>query len=493
MLPPLQSSVGILEGTRIPVTRIEVCFSSCMYSTCFVFPLPNSFGKSHLSEDIRRELYQKTGAPIHSAYALPQLLDIYDNNNLVVSSIHKWQTIASICLSRWTGATFLPISFSEASWTGLLNVRSCQYEPALIDLLPPDCQQALPLLSDFYSATNNLHILESKKANEKAANTYWERWPELRGPACQLFLGLGDGACANIGSKCSTASRIAVTIGTSAAARVCLPLPISCSDATTSGMNTTAIHIPPGLFCYRIDRNHVLLGGALTDGGSVVEWTCDLLNLSASPESFQICMDKVQMLLENDYTSSSQSSSLLSDENEESKPHSSGLTFLPFLSGERSTGYRDGATGAILGFTRETTPAHLLKSSLEGVTLRLNAVVKLIQMAMYEMHKEFEPRDSPCIVASGKALEVNALWRQMLSDCSALKMVMDQDTEEGTSRGVAIAVGAALGAGSLGAHFVDEPLHVSHMSEPNEAAKIYWKQATDSQEVFLESVSPLFS
>jgi gluconokinase len=84
--------------------------------------------------------------------------------------------------------------------------------------------------------------------------------PELR--TAQLFLGIGDGACANIGSKCLTGSRIAVTIGTSAAAWVCL----------RSGLSSSIITVPNGLFCYRVDKSHILVGGgALTDGGSVIE------------------------------------------------------------------------------------------------------------------------------------------------------------------------------------------------------------------------------
>jgi hypothetical protein len=100
------------------------------------------------------------------------------------------------------------------------------------------------------------------------ANPYWERWPELRATSthydneqmqqCRMFLGIGDGAAANCGSKCdayssSDGTRIAVTVGTSAAARVCLPLPIETSPSNK-------IVIPFGLFCYRIDKSQVLVG-----------------------------------------------------------------------------------------------------------------------------------------------------------------------------------------------------------------------------------------
>ena len=453
--------------------------------------------RSQLSEDDMQQMYQKTGAPIHSAYALPQLLAIYDSNKKALSLDHKWQTIASICVSRWTGAKFLPISFSEASWTGLLNFRTCEYESSIVNLLPEPCRRALPMLADFSDRKHpglRYGISKQQSKNVAASNPYFLRWPELRGSSddsggdgCRLFLGLGDGACANIGSKCSTANRIAVTIGTSAAARVCLPFPVVDEESTTT------IRVPRGLFCYRVNRAHILVGGALTDGGCVVEWASSLLNFS-SKEALNECMAKVEELVQEDYSHTKSAA-------HEGTPQRQKLTMVPFLSGERSTGYRDGATGAMIGLTRETTPAHLLKSCLEGVTLRLQAVLHLIQKTMRNISindnsERNQTTGSSCtIIASGKALEVNSLWRQMLSDCSGLEVIMDNETEDGTSRGVALAVAVALnatGSSSGSVHFTDEPIVVSTQSTPNSLSKNYWKQAADSQDVFIDTISPLY-
>ena len=101
----------------------------------------------------------------------------------------------------------------------------------------------------------------------------------------------------------------------------------------------------------------------------MVEWASDLLNIS-STEALSECMSKVEGLLQEDYEHAANQS--LHDDGKASRHH---ISMIPFLSGERSTGFRDGATGAIIGLTRETTPAHLLKGCLEGVTLRLKAVL----------------------------------------------------------------------------------------------------------------------
>jgi gluconokinase len=425
--------------------------------------------RNELGPEGLEQLYQNTGAPIHSAYALPQLRELYQSRPDQAQQIFKWQTIASLCLSQWSGTKTLPISYSEASWTGLLNFRDCAYDYTATELLPQGCLGTLPALADFTDSIPGIPEYASLDSKQHS-NPYWSQWPELRGTP--LFLGVGDGACANIGSKCSTASRIAVTIGTSAAARVCLRQGIGCS-----------IQVPKGLFCYRVDQCHVLVGGALTDGGSVIEWAAELLNLSTE-EAFLNCVNRIEQLSIIDYASSSSSSS--------SSITDTGVTMIPFLSGERSTGYRDGATGAIMGLTRNTTPAHFFKACLESVSLRLRAILELIVQAR---GGEDEP---PRIVASGKALESNALWRQMVADSSGLEVLLDLETVEGTSRGVARLVAVALAAAAANKNektsdfLLEEEIQTCKSSKPRARAHSYFNQAAKSQETFLDAMSPLY-
>eukprot|EP00980_Cylindrotheca_fusiformis_P012231 scaffold2983_cov123-Cylindrotheca_fusiformis.AAC.1 len=425
-----------------------------------------------LGEEGREKLYQNTGAPIHSSYAIPQLRVFYRDHPDLAKQIDHWTTIASLCISRWTGKKGLAISYSEASWTGLLNFRECAYEESALSLLPTGCKEdSLPKLEDTSSSPVMIpEDFTDQASADSSKNPYWKRWPELR--KASLFLGIGDGACANVGSKAVTESRIAVTIGTSAAARICLKQPMHDKDFV----------VPSGLFCYRIDRNHVLVGGALTDGGSVVEWASQLLNLTGK-QDFQDCMTKVRKLGEEDYLEST------------STP-ASNLSMIPFLSGERSTGFRGGATGAMVGLTRATTPAHFLKSSLEGVTLRLRAVLQLL----LEARNRGPTSDLPIVMASGKALEENDLWRQMIADSSGLQVVLDPGTFEGTSRGVARLVSLALsstrsksGNDNGSSSLSEEELHDTSKSCPRPNAKSYFDQAAAMQDEFISTMSPFFT
>ena len=452
-------------------------------------------------------MYQRTGAPLHASYALPQLRAFYSNkaNEAIAKTIDKWGTISAICLYRWSGRPQIqmPISYSEASWTGLLNFRTSAWDDQMVDLVET-CDgvtqysddtmlvdeeytegiDLLPPLVDFDAALPFLREGIPRYNDDRSENIYWERWPELQSYPVNLFFGVGDGAAANIGSKCSGfatsgnsvgSQRIAVTVGTTAAARVCLSLPLS-----SPGAREKNITIPPGLFCYRVHRDRIIVGGALTDGGSVIEWARSLLSLH-SIESFDACLSQVSKVyeLKRSVTGSS------------SAEHGE-VTMIPFLTGERSTGFRDGAQGCISGLTRESTPNHLMYACLESVILRVCCVIQLIHRVCTSQCVEEEHPNNCIIVASGKALERNSLWRQMLADCSSMDVVIDQDLNEGTSRGVAMLMAASLNQADCFATFnnVDEALNISGIEQPNAVASERWKNAMLAQESLIEAIAP---
>lgn len=412
--------------------------------------------KHSLGVEKENELYQRTGAPIHPAYALPQLKSMYEKKDL---DVKIWTTIASLCISEWTGQDIfsMPISFSEASWTGMMNFRSGEWEKDVIELLPKCCNDALPSISE--------------EIFDGICKVYKERWPEMA--QSKFILGFGDGACANIGSKCTNEERIAVTIGTSAAARIVLPLKVN-HDVNREGENGNiesskrrkveeredgdTFTIPKGLFCYRIDSDHILLGGALTDGGSVIEWIRTFLNLKDD--------DEYKKLESEAYTSYLKQS--------ESSRSDNSLVFIPFLSGERSVGYRGSATGCITGLTRTTTPSDFLQEALQGVVMRLNAVLSLLKNA----NGDLEDTD-PLIVASGNALDKNNVWREMIADCSNMDVILDEETKEATSRGVAILVAKQIQDYTS---LPVENLVISRYSKPNPSRTKFWKGRQNLQE-----------
>ncbi len=148
-------------------------------------------------------------------------------------------------------------------------------------------------------------------------------------PHGRWYPALFDGACSNLGAGCTGRGRAALMVGTSAALRVLY--------------ETEEPSPKPGLFLYRLDERRVVEGGALSDGGNLNDWLERTLAAPAGSLAGR-------------------------------GPDDHGLTFLPFLGGERSTGWDPTATGAVTGLTFATTPLDLRQAALEGVAFRIAAV-----------------------------------------------------------------------------------------------------------------------
>ena len=185
-----------------------------------------------------------------------------------------------------------------------------------------------------------------------------------------------DGVCSNLGAGCVGLERAALMIGTSGAMRILY--------------ETERPQPRGGLFMYRVDERRVCEGGALSDGGNLYAW------------------------LEH----------TLVDAGEARDDH--GLIFLPFLGGERSTGWDPHQTGALLGLTFDTTPADVRRAALEGIGFRFAAVADLLP-------------DVDEIVATGGALVKDREWVQLLADTLARPVTLS-GVAEASLRGAAVAV-----------------------------------------------------
>jgi gluconokinase len=202
-----------------------------------------------------------------------------------------------------------------------------------------------------------------------------------------VWPALGDGACSNVGAGCVTRGRAAVMVGTSAAARVVY--------------EAEAAEARPGLFLYRLDERRFCEGGALSDGGNLHAWLLRTLRDLDTSE--------------------------LAD-----RPAAAhGLTFLPFLGGERSLGWDPNRRGSIDGLTFATTPLDIAQAALEGVCYRLADVLDAID-------------GLESIVATGAALLANRAWVQVLADVLGRPVELS-GVPEGSARGAALVALERLG------------------------------------------------
>ena len=105
-------------------------------------------------------------------------------------------------------------------------------------------------------------------------------------------------------------------------------------------------------------------------------------------------------------------------------PDDHGLVFLPFLGGERSTGWNPHARGTIHGLTFATTPLDVRQAAYEGVAFRFAAILDLLP-------------DVCEIVATGGGLLHDPDWIQIMADALA-RPVSVSAVPEASLRGAAV-------------------------------------------------------
>jgi len=228
-----------------------------------------------------------------------------------------------------------------------------------------------------------------------------------------------DAACSNAGAGCMERTRAALMVGTSGALRV-----LYASERPQP---------KPGLFLYLADARRVVEGGALSDGGNLYEWLGRTL--------------------------AEDSGSLAGRD-----PRDHGLAFLPFLGGERSTGWNPHARGAVHGLTFDTTPLDLRQAAYEGVGFRFAAIADLLP----------EVRE---VVATGGGLLHDRDWAQIMADALARPLYVS-GVPEASLRGAAV-----LALERLGHEVAEAP--VAGVVEPRaERAEAYRAAREDHQRLY---------
>jgi xylulokinase len=122
---------------------------------------------------------------------------------------------------------------------------------------------------------------------------------------------------------------------------------------------------------------------------------------------------------------------------------SGGVTFLPYLSGERTPRFDPGARGAWTGFGLDHTRGHLLRAALEGVAFALREGLEALE--------DLGISAPGLRLAGGGASEDRGSsgnpWRQLLADVLGrpLWLLPDEISSVASARGAALLAGLASG------------------------------------------------
>src|ERR1043165_3788160 len=355
------------------------------------------------------EAHARTGCRFHPSYWPAKLQWLEHEQHEKFLETRWWLGLAECRCLRLFGD--VATSVSMASATGMFNQREADWDWEFARRLgiSPDT------------------LLEIKsQLNARLTGSFASRWPALA--QARLVTIVGDGAANNIGAGCSTKDRIALMIGTSGAMRAAF-------------VGEPPVELAPALWSYRIDQQRVVVGGALSDGGGLLQWMSESLNLDRD-------------------TLQSEVSAL--------EPDAHGLTVLPFWSGERSTGWSSDARGGILGLRQDTTPVEIVRATLEGIAYRFALIARALDRIA----------PNAAIVASGNALRSSPAWLQIIADVLGRPLLLG-GSAEASIRGAALLALEAVGKiGSI----EEDSIAIEQVFEPDLTRHARYQQGLARQE-----------
>jgi gluconokinase len=368
------------------------------------------------------ELWRRTGCFVHSSYWPGKLRWLRNSAQGPYRETRQWVAFSDYLLGELFDAEGTTVSM--ASSTAMLNAASQRWDDMAIAAAGIDAK-TLPV------------IVDQRQPLSALAGTYRDRWPALT--ECPWFRGIGDGACANVGSGGIGPDRIALTVGTSGAVRMVSPLAVGIAPSA-----------PDTLWTYRLDNERAVVGAAISNGGVVVDWLAGLTRLDFSSDEMAAAAAIA--------------------------PDAHGLTMLPYLAGERAPIWSDWVSGAAVGLRLATTASDLLRAGMESVAYCLAALYEDLATQAVAEHN---------IVANGGAILRSPAWLQMLADVLQHPILALPAEEESSARGAAL---MALEFSGLIASLsdADDPVQYGRIIEPNVNHAAVYLAARDRQKRLLD-------
>lgn len=379
---------ALLEKSDAEITHVALCsfWHSLIGVDAKGKPTTKVFGwadtrSGKYSDQLKKqfdenETHNRIGAHFHSSFWPAKLLWLRKDFPDVFAKTQRWLSFSDyVALKLFGTAT---TSVSMASGTGIFDIRKCVWDVDLLRFL-----KIKPA---------NLPAIVKNDADTFSLNkTYAKRWPRLA--SAKWFLPVADGAADNIGAGCVTNKQAALMVGTSGAMRIAY-------EGNPPDL------IPEGLWCYRVNRKMVVLGGALSDGGNLAQWMRDNLRLGRNAD------DIVRQRLGMPST----------------------IKIAPFFNGERSTGYNESATGSIVGLTAAHDAYDIYRAAMEGVAERFADILSRLETVFKIEH----------IIASGGALRESPVWIEIISKTLNRQLIMSE-ARESSSRGAVLLALESIG------------------------------------------------
>ena len=310
----------------------------------------------------KSELARLVGNPALEGFTAPKLLWVRDEEPNIFENVRSVLLPKDYIRFLMTGEKAMEPS--DAAGTLLFDIRQNRWSAGMLSALDLDPTLMPPIVSSAEVAG----LLTSSAAKALGLR---EGTPVVGGGA--------DNAAASVGSGVVTSGTMQTSIGTSGAVVAPIDQP----------------RVDPGMrihsFNHAVPDMWYLMGVVLSAGAALAWFRRALSGTSGTSHSY------------DDLTS----------EAADAPPGADGLTFLPYLTGERTPHADSNARGVFVGIHAGHERGHMVRAVMEGVTFALRDSLEL----MRELNADAEE----AVAVGGGAR--SDFWRQMQADVLGVPVV----------------------------------------------------------------------
>ena len=328
------------------------------------------------------DIYTKTGTPIHPMSPLCKLGWMRKHLPAVFNRAAKFISIKEYVFYKLFGRYIVDESIASA--TGLFDIHSFTWCRPALELIGISAEQ----LAEPVPITYTLSGMDNHVARDMGIRD-----------DTPVIIGGSDGCLANLGAFATMPGEAVVSVGTSGAVRMTAGAPV-----TDPKMRT---------FSYVLDRSRFVLGGAVNNGGVVLQWYKDNFGMRGPTET--------------------EVYAALAEEAASVPAGAEGLIFLPYLTGERAPHWNADAKGLFFGVQMRHRKAHFTRAVFEGVVFGLYSVGNVLNDLAGPIQT---------LHADGGFVRT-PMWVQLLADVFK-KQVVVHDLVDGAAKGAYMTVLKAL-------------------------------------------------
>lgn len=359
-----------------------ICLSSAMHSLIPLDghgnPLMNAIiwadnRSASFARDLHRSptgkiLYEKTGTPIHAMTPLCKLVWLKQSDPDMFGKTARFISIKEYVWFRLFRE--YEVDYSIASAAGLMDIEALKWSDeclAVADVRPAQ-------LSTLVNTNHRRTCFDDSLCAQLGI---------ARGTV--FIIGASDGCLANVGSFATEEGLLALTIGTSGAVRIARNKPMLNFKAMT--------------FSYVLDESTYICGGPVNNGGIALKWFAEniLGKTLNSPAEYAELFDALK----------------------DTTPGSDGLTFLPYILGERAPIWNSDACGVFFGMRARHQQRHFTRAVIEGVSAALYDITSNMMESGLDIR---QIHVSGGFVRSGQ-------WLQILTDLFGKKVCLVNTTD----------------------------------------------------------------